>query len=363
MISGLGECEIALRIIGFPLQKIGWKSTAGAHELNRLEFRGQDIETVTGDYVVILLGDSQVESLATSFDRMPEKRLQLQLQKKLNRSVKVLSIGAAGYGQDQELMALDDYFEQGGKADMVINWITFNNDIWNNTFPTHFGKTPKPTFELKKGRLKFPDEKPGEFYPPSTSRLLHLVERVLVRRVWGRDEQWEKILPPAGPPCPEKQRKARTDWQEQQDLGYRAEENFINEKTHFSVFLEPRSPRVQYGLDLTRALLLQMENLCARSGAQFIVFSTDVSHLYLGEDPQYQRFRGRVYKISRRQLIENFEYLIKGFQTIVVPIRIREWAVGPTNRHLNDAGVADVMEGLATQIALRLQESQQVLKK
>lgn len=79
----------------------GWHYKEKANQINELGFRGQPIAYEDNDYVVVLVGDSQVESARGRFKEMPEKRLDVHLSRLLGRSVKVFTVGAAGYGQDQ----------------------------------------------------------------------------------------------------------------------------------------------------------------------------------------------------------------------------------------------------------------------
>jgi hypothetical protein len=58
---------------------------------------------------------------------MPEKRLQDYLNM-YDKKVKVFSLGAPGYGQDQQLLVLKDYYRQY-HADVVILWETPKNDV------------------------------------------------------------------------------------------------------------------------------------------------------------------------------------------------------------------------------------------
>src|ERR1051325_10408345 len=86
----------------------GWRSFAPAAEQNEFGFRGRRIEYSPSDYVIVLLGDSQVEGMALPFDSMPERLLESELNS-AGKRVKVFSLGSGGYGQDQELLALTEY--------------------------------------------------------------------------------------------------------------------------------------------------------------------------------------------------------------------------------------------------------------
>ena len=86
----------------------GWKAFAAPAERNQLGFRGQRIDYATEDYVVVLLGDSQVEAMGLPFQSMPERALEAHLQIP-NRRTRVFSIGAGAYGTDQEYLAIEQY--------------------------------------------------------------------------------------------------------------------------------------------------------------------------------------------------------------------------------------------------------------
>lgn len=110
--------------------------------------------------MIILLGDSQAEAkFCCAYKWMPERRLEHYLNSHHNKKVKVFTLAAAGYGQDQQLLVLKEYFQRY-RANLVVLWQTPQNDVWNNMFPTHWPKngTPKPTFVLKNGELDGPTE-------------------------------------------------------------------------------------------------------------------------------------------------------------------------------------------------------------
>ena len=103
----------------------------------------------------------------------------------------MFSVGAGGYGQDQELLALREYYSKY-RANLVLLWQTPGNDIWNNIFPTHWptNANPKPTFWLEDGRLKGPTEQIGEKLAYPTIKILSLfpkfIPSISQRRPCGR---------------------------------------------------------------------------------------------------------------------------------------------------------------------------------
>src|SRR5262245_40676048 len=64
------------------------------HEANQLGFRGRKIEYSDENYVVLLVGDSQVEAAAAYFGDLPEAILERYLNKTTQKKIKVFSIAA-----------------------------------------------------------------------------------------------------------------------------------------------------------------------------------------------------------------------------------------------------------------------------
>ena len=127
----------------------GWKyQGVRKNETNEFGFRGREIRYEKTDYVVLVVGDSQVESEYGAFGKMPERRLQYHLSVLTGKPIKVFSLGAGGYGQDQQLLALKNYFGEY-TADLVVVWETPGNDVWNNMFPTHWPADGSPKTDLQ----------------------------------------------------------------------------------------------------------------------------------------------------------------------------------------------------------------------
>ncbi len=179
----------------------GWRGGILVSEMekNRLGYRGQNIEYTDSDFVIILLGDSQVQASACAYEWMPERRLQYYLNSRGKR-VKAFSIGANGYGQDPQLLALRENYQKF-RADLIILWETPTNDIANNLFPTHFHDEgiadgyPKPTFWLEDGNLRGPSEEIGQ--PLRETPRIKLIALWRKAFGWSRDSEWEKTYPPA----------------------------------------------------------------------------------------------------------------------------------------------------------------------
>ena len=78
ILAALVIAEIVSRLLHMPHAPIsGWRAIdVPEAEKNQLGFRGQRIDYHDDDFVIVLVGDSQVEAKACAFDWMPERRLQ-----------------------------------------------------------------------------------------------------------------------------------------------------------------------------------------------------------------------------------------------------------------------------------------------
>jgi hypothetical protein len=331
-----------------PLEVSGWRSWGEPEENNELGFRGQPIRYETNDFVILLVGDSQVEALAAPFARMPERQLEDHFQN-FGKPARVFTIGASGYGQDQQLLVLQEYF-QTRRADLVVLWQTPGNDFWNNMFPTHWPANghPKPTFWIEHGRLRGPNHSMGEAVDYSPIKIVMLWRRGL--RFWQtprRDEKWERLLPPAYAPLDHYKGPVNTTW-EGLIRGPFKEENLATEKSHVAHYLTPPSPRMEYALQLTRELLVRINGLVNAHQAQLVLFQPVFpSEYYIGSDEEVYRFKDRYYRASARQSEILMQRLNEGFDSLNIPVTIPNWRVSKTDKHLNEAANDQVMRDLA----------------
>jgi hypothetical protein len=328
----------------------GWKSAVAPAERNELGFRGRQFSYSADDYVVLLLGDSQVESTALDFDSMPERLLQTHLGMP---NARVFSLGTGGYGQDQELLALEEYFSKY-RANLVVLWQTPGNDVWNNVFKTHMAnRNPKPTFWLDEaGKLQGPSE--GLLAPMGTSRV---VVFGLLQRAFGlpwRDKSWERSLPPAYVPMDHYDGPVRSDWQDRwaTNLGRMRDENLATEKSHMAVKLTPRSARMQYGLDLTHALIGRIQQVVLTNHGRLVVLLADAPPET--RDDEVYVLNGKYYRMSERQFDENWRYVNDGFDAETIPVTEQDWRVSPEDGHLNKRATDQVMSELANRLRSRI---------
>jgi hypothetical protein len=347
--------EGVLRLVYSPApRRCGWRSSVSAFEINDLGFRGHPIEYSTNDFVVVLLGDSQVEAKACAYGWMPERRLEYHLNRySPSQRFRVFTVGAGGYGQDQQLLTLGEYYGRY-RADLVLLWQVFPNDVWNNVFPSHWpanGK-PKPTFRLQDGRLVGPNVPMGE---DMTCRSAVRVADLLCNAMLALDkpdDRWESYLPPPYEPMTEFAGPANTDWQHRWNinLGMMRLENLANEKSHLAVSLTPRSSRTQYGLDLTRALLSEIRALVEANSGRFCIFRAGSMPRPSADTSTVRVLNGKFYRTSTAQRYANEAYVNAGFRTLVVPITVKDHRVGPADAHLNEHAMDQVMRDLAQKL-------------
>jgi len=341
----LGSILVQVAYVPPPLV-CGWKAFAPAAERHQLGFRGQRISYGDDDRVVLLLGDSQVEAMAMPMGEMPERRLESYLNSP-DRQTKVFSLGAGGYGQDQQFLALDEYFRQY-RADLVVLWQTPGNDIWNNLFKTHMaGRNPKPTYWLdESGRLAGPSETLGQPLANSPIVIVSLWQR-LIALPW-RDKSWELNLPPAYVPLDSYPGPVDTTWQTRWDgnIGRMRDENLQTEKSHLAIGLTPRSARMQYGLDLTRALIKRIEERVTRQNGRLVVFRAETDDSALAGDKVYV-LNGKYYRVSEEQFRANMNDVDRGFAAESIQVTVDNWRVSADDGHLNARATDQVMAELA----------------
>jgi hypothetical protein len=350
--------EVGLRLINKPGWEksivAGWKSMTGGPHINQLGFRGQRITYTDNDIVVVLLGDSHVESTASSFETLPEQLLQKHLAAADPR-YKVFSIGSGGYGNDQQFFALKEYFAQY-RADFVVLWQTFGNDIWNNVFPTHWPKDGylKPTFWLENGELKGPNYQYGQVAQKAAQTKLGVfINRIRDPRK-GLDASWESRLPKPYTPLTDYHGPYQMDWDpagpNKEINPLLKDENLETEKSHQAVFLTPRSERMLYGLQLTRKILELIDSLCRQNKSKlalFYVLDDEEQEKLRRQDPVVQKRGDRFYKSSLSQFNANREFVNHGFVTIPALVTVPDRRVSKSDGHLNPAANDQVVGILA----------------
>src|SRR5262249_45824094 len=162
-----------------------------------------------------------------------------------------------------------------------------------------------PTFWLEHDELHGPSEKIGQdINPPIT--LFALLRRYCPA---DRDGKWEKYLPQPFSPMHTYDGLVSHEWQQSFDLGL-IPDNLSTEKGTFPLFLTPRSPRMQYGLDLTRRLFHETERLVSSNNGKFVIFLTEESHSETTSPSEtVQVLNGKYYRTSHDQYQKNINYI------------------------------------------------------
>lgn len=331
----------------------GWNSLTGLagisqNQVNQFHFRGRSIEYEDDDFVIVLLGDSQVEARACAYGWIPERRLEHYLNTDSGKKVRVFTLGASGYGQDQQLLALQAYLKKY-RANLVVLWQTPVNDVFNNMFPTNWpaNGAPKPTFWLENGELRGPNYRLGEpIDQRSRVKVVNLLNRLFMNK--DMDGEWEKYFPQPYQPFLDYSGPVNKTWQNAWDRGEMRDENLANEKSQMSISFVPPSERMKYGLDLTHLLLLEIDKSTKSQGGKFIIFVTEPFPDVLTHPNDFMMvLNNKYYHVSNKQYYENTAYMNRGFEYYIIPVTTIDPTVGPDDGHLNEHAVDQVMHDLA----------------
>lgn len=290
--------ETGLHIINYPpMPEVGWRWNQSPYRAkfnehdqntNQLGLRGRKIEYDKDDFVILLLGDSQVEAGSQTADKLPEILLETALKAQLHsKHIKVFSVASAGWGQDQELIWLRQYFENY-RADLVLAWPTPVNDYWENTFidrsVTREAGKLKPTFCINVDKL-------DPVVPFRFEWKLRNLLGLAVGRGSGNNkftleqyytDRWLAALPSPVNATPSKAECPALEVLEKDLIGsfiagsrsytLVTDEDVENGRSHFSPFLKNMSERDRYSVVITHRLLQEIADLSKTKGAQFRIF-------------------------------------------------------------------------------------------
>ena len=330
--------------------------------------RGQEFDYSNDDFVVLLIGDSQVEAAASPFNLMPESILQSEILNFIDRPVKVFSLASSGWGQDQQLLAMERYFENY-RADLVMVWVTPGNDFWENTFPDRsvnemVGRF-KPTFRLKKGELEGPFFEKNHYY--KNLALYHLVTTALNDKPVEQMilDDWIDNLPPAdsmyesSPNCDGATTLEHKrffvdifDIDRGKEYMLRTEEDVGHSRSHFSPYTIPPTDLDNYEKEITKALMLKMTELSKKNDAVLMFFypiredldkiGQSVKCIITSDGKQFE------YSADYRGLIES---IVPPHSLIIFEVEGRnENVVSKGDRHFNSVGNTKTMKKLAHEI-------------
>ncbi len=373
--------EVGLRIFYTPLiTGWGWNNSPRRklsnfkNDLpNQLGVRGQKINYSDSDFVIVLLGDSQVEAATSSPKEMPEILLENYLNSNQNKNIKVFSLAAAGWGQDQQLLALKNYFKHF-RANLILLWATPENDFWENVFPDRSvckqAGHLKPTFRLIDNNLSEVYYKDNCYY--KNSALLHLIIKAW-QAVNGKTieqmilDDWLKSLPPAHSVStiriPANSIEIDKDFfsknvfnfADKNNITILTYEDFIDSRSHFTPYIINKSKRDLYSIELTKKLFQTIINLSVEHKAKILVFyplREDFNIIY-----KHSIKFVKSYQNSQFVFPVKFNYL--SLLKKIIPQKILLYfelqgenniCVGEKDRHLNSFGNKEVMEMLTTYI-------------
>lgn len=364
--------EALLRGIGIPAKLNsgwGWEDSAGrklskyeALTTNQFGYRGQKINYDTDDYVVLLVGDSQVEAYAGRPEHMPEQFLQESLASQLPQPVKVFSLASSGWGQDQQLLAIQKYFRVY-RANLVLLWATPGNDFWENAFPDRSATSQagplKPTFRLVEGELYGPYFTAGSYL--HNSAIAQLIETVMANLQKETLEQrilrrWLQEMPSSHKTHkPENEHVCEgltvinqveffnTIFELNDNIGYtvRSGQDVLNSRSLFSAYMLNPSRRDEYLVAVTESLLWHVKEEVEKHHSKFLAFypvredfdKRGMQMVKCVTDSQGNNFRVSLDYASRLKDVISSEDLVifdlPGGNEIVV---------SPNDRHLNDLG-------------------------
>jgi len=336
--------ELVLRVLELPAARgpVAWKASWAP--LNSLGYRGPEPAVPKVRPRLLLLGDSQVEAVSThDYAAAPGPQLQRHLGAR-GHAWEVVGLAAAGWGTDQQLIALQHHFDRL-RPDAVVLFSTLENDLIDNLFCTGTGG-PKPTYRLDKG---------GRLVPPTPS-WVRPGERPafgllpMLRRAFGpvppTDRDWDSTMPgPLLTPPTTRGGPSLIDFLRQL-YGFAPRRirlaDLANCRVSWCVFYNPTPWRVVHALALHQALLAAMRDFCAARGVPFFVFKQ--------RDPSMQRrWEGKVLTLEGRKLgfspSEVERMYRETFERLKVPfldlhLDHRKHTLLPKDPHLNEQGCA-----------------------
>ncbi|MSO99922.1 MAG: hypothetical protein EXR07_02550 [Acetobacteraceae bacterium] len=301
----LAVAEIAMRYRDRPATVVsGWRATVPDGPFNQLGYRGRPWPPRRPlDFVVVLTGAESVECGHCPSDETLDLILERALRP-YNPNVRVIALGARGYGQDQGSLALQEYLA-GGRADLVISWISPAEDVPRNTFrsgqPLPGLTRFKPTFTLHGAELRGPTEGLGQSVYHSK------LSTWFMPRIFDAGRRWNWLLPAADPGAT----AAPGGIPAQSHIDDVLEE----QRSPWSIWMRPRPARVQYGIDLTRALLRRMRELATLRGGRFTVLMNQPA---AGDTPIGLEHAGHWFLADPAARDASIAEVTEGFDQIVI---------------------------------------------
>lgn len=316
---------------------LAWKASWAP--LNSWGFRGPEPDPGAATRL-LLLGDSQVEAVSIhDHHGAPGPQLERHLRGR-GVDARVVSMAAAGWGTDQQLLALQHYFARL-RPHAVLLFYTFENDIIDNLFVRGPGG-PKPTFRLDSvGRLVPPDA--ALWLPPGATPRYGL--RALLRRALGPappgDPQWDRTMPGPTP--------ATRGAGVQLDLFLRGLYGFATPveladleqgRVSWALFRDPMPPRIRHGFALQRALLARMRDYCASRRVPLYIFKQRDPLLQQRLEGRTLILEGHALRFSPAAAERRLQELMSALRIpfLDVPLDHGKHTLLPQDPHLSRAG-------------------------
>lgn len=301
--------EFLMRYSGRPATIYsGWRAAPGLAPLNQAGLRGRPWPPVRpGDFIVVLSGGDEVECPGCPAGETTDVILEQALHQ-YNQDVRVVSLGATGYGQDQALLALRTFLTYQ-RADLVVSWVSPATAVPRNTFrsgqPGPGGPRLKPTFALIDGQLRGPTEALGQ--PVYSLKFATLLASLFA----NQDARWTRYLPPPTPGAQTAVAGVETR--------LHVDDALEEARSPWSVWLTPRPPRVAYGIALTRQLLRRTSEIAKLHGARFVVLMTPRAPSGHAEAPVALEHGGRWFLADPKTRAQAEAEIGAGFELAVVP--------------------------------------------
>jgi hypothetical protein len=346
---------------GSPLR--GLQPPGAASEANRFGLRGQDFVYDDKDYVVLLVGDSQVEAPASGMQELPEALLQRALTEKRGAPVKVFSLASSGWSQDQQLLALERYFASY-RADVVLVWATPRNDYWENMSPDR--STSKNAGPIKPTYLLDGETPKGPYYPQAFYLYGSALAQLVVQTIYQGQlnqyilDRWDPSLPKASANIAPADCRDTIEMSQQRyfELVFEidharkytitTDEDLEASRSHFSPYTQPETARDAYQKSIARALFAAMHRLAHANKAVFKVFhpAREVDELNRSiaciktRNGNFFKYQPEFSKLLRETVpADSFiQFSVQGQNDV---------AVSKSDRHLNALGNTRAMNRLA----------------
>lgn len=374
LFVGLFISEVTLRLLKLDYNvMIGWTYDY-KHDHNEFDFRGR--LPSHKKHTILLIGDSEVVADYYPLAKIPEVQLETFLEGDQLTDYRVMSVAASGWGQDQQLLAIQNVVPKI-KPDYIVAMLTYSNDLWNNTFPTNsqMGEfAPKPTFWLESGVLKGPNLPWRTLYHSHSLYLLRLVDAALKIQPTPTDQDWEKKLPAPyqGEPVTDPTVKLLAQEMHERiggpiDLyaGMEERENYNSEKNYFSIQLYPASPRKHYSIELTQRLIGEIKKLAENYGGKFLMITPlkDPKGSWPPTDLRRRRVGDKVFTYSMAEQYRSIEQIMEGVPHLIYEFKDpKNIFISAKDLHLNDQAIREFMQATAQVLSRDIKTQQRMVK-